>query len=102
MGGNSMIIITAKCILKDNKKEEFIKVAQEMIEETNKEVGCISYDLYEDINDENIVTFIEEWESREAIERHNNSEHVKRIVPVFNELRVEKPTINLYEKVEAR
>lgn len=97
-----MIIITAKCILKENKKEEFIRVAQEMIEETNKEDGCISYNLYEDINDENIVTFIEEWESREAIEGHNNSEHVKRIVPKFNELRVDRPTINLYEKIEAR
>lgn len=95
-----MITITAKCTLVEGKKEEFIKIAQKLIEESNKEMGCISYDLYEDINNENIVTFIEVWESNEAIEIHNNAEHFKQIVPQLSKLQVEDSSVNLYKKIK--
>ncbi len=94
-----MITITAKCTLVEGKKEEFIKIAQKLIEESNKEMGCISYDLYEDINDENIVTFIEEWESSEAIDTHNNTEHFKQIVPKLRQLQIQDSVVNLYNKI---
>lgn len=41
-----MITITAKAILIEGKKEAFIKTAQELIQESNKESWCISYNLY--------------------------------------------------------
>lgn len=94
-----MITITAKCTLIEGKKEDFIQMAQKLIEESNKESGCVSYDLYEDINDENIVTFIEVWKSSEAIEIHNNSDHFKTIVPKLRELQIEDSSVNLYNKI---
>lgn len=93
-----MIIVTAKCILKDHKKEEFKIIAQKLIEETNKENGCISYDLYEDINDENIVSFIEQWTDKEALENHMNTEHFKTICPKLGELQIKDSIINVYKK----
>lgn len=94
-----MITITAKCKLIEGKKEEFIKLAKELVEESNKENGCISYNLYEDINDENIVTFIEVWGSSEDINKHNNSEHFKNIVPKLSKLQKEDGIVNLYKKI---
>lgn len=94
-----MITITAKSTLIESKKEEYIRIAQELITESNNEEGCISYDLYEDINDTNVVTFIEEWKSKEAIEIHNNSEHFIRIVPKLRELQAEDSSVNLFTKI---
>lgn len=94
-----MITITAKSTLIEGKKEEYIRIAQELITESNNEEGCISYDLYEDINDTNVVTFIEEWKSKEAIEIHNNSEHFTRIVPKLRELQAEDSSVNLFTKI---
>lgn len=94
-----MITVVAKCTLIDGKKEEYKQIVKELIEETRKEYGCISYDLYEDINDENIVTFIEEWESKEILDKHINSEHFKRIVPNLRKLQIKDNTVNIYNKI---
>jgi len=94
-----MITIIAKCLLKDGLKEKFKKTAIELIESSRKEDGCISYNLYEDLNNENILIFIEEWKDKEAINSHNNSEHFKRIVTELSELYLMDPEISLYKVV---
>ncbi len=94
-----MITITAKCALIENKKEEFIELAKELVEESNKESGCISYNLYEDINNENIVTFVEVWETIEDIENYNKSDHFKRVVLKLRKLQMEDSIVNLYKKM---
>lgn len=92
-----MITIVAKSIIKESKVEEFKKLAKELVRESKKESGCISYDLFEDIKKVNIFTFIEEWQDMEAIETHNNTVHFTSIVPKFEELR-EDGIVNLYKK----
>lgn len=94
-----MITIVAKSILKQGKKEEFKAAAEELIRESRKEKGNISYTLYEDINDSSVVSFIEVWKDEEAIKQHNDSEHFKSIVPKLSELREGKPEVNKYKEI---
>lgn len=94
-----MITIIAKSIIKEGKIEEFKALAKELIDESRKEEGCISYNLNKDLNNENVLTFIEEWKSKEAIQSHNCSAHFTRIVPKLGELREKKPEVNLYERI---
>jgi quinol monooxygenase YgiN len=94
-----MINIIAKNHVKKDKIEEFKATAKPLIAASRAEAGCISYSLFEDVKDSSILTFIEEWESLEAITIHNNSSHFTSIVPLLAPL-TEKPTdVNLYEKV---
>jgi quinol monooxygenase YgiN len=93
-----MIIIVSKNIIKEGKAKEFKAMAKELIEESRKEAGCISYNLHQDINNENILTFIEEWQDKEAIELHNKSTHFTTIVPKLGEFREDKQ-LNLYERL---
>lgn len=95
-----MITIVAKSIIKQGKQEDFKVLAEKLIRESRKEKGCISYNLYEDINHSNTLTFIEEWRNEEAIRLHNESKHVTGIVPKFSELREGKTEINLYKLIE--
>lgn len=94
-----MITIVAKSIIKEGKVEEFKALAKELIEESRKEEGCISYNLNQDLNNKNVLTFIEEWQDKEAIALHNNSVHFTTIVPKFGEFREKASEINLYERV---
>lgn len=94
-----MITIIAKSIIKEGKIEEFKALTKELIEESRKELGCISYNLNQDLNNKNVLTFIEEWESKEAIEIHNNSVHFTTIVPKLGELREKATEVNLYERI---
>lgn len=94
-----MIKVVAKGVLKPGVKvEDYLSIARELVEETNKEKGCIKYVLHQDINNGSILTMLEEWEDEEAIELHNKSEHVARIVPELRKLR-ESTEINHYREI---
>jgi quinol monooxygenase YgiN len=95
-----MIKVVCKAVLKpDVKIEEYLIIAREVISETRKEKGCISYTLHEDINEPTILTMLEEWVDEEAINKHNKSEHVLKIVPELRKLR-ESTEINIYREVK--
>jgi len=94
-----MITIVAKKLIKQGKLEEFKALAEKLINESGKEEGCIAYNLYEDINNPYILTFIEKWKSEEDIKLHNITEHFTRIVPQFTDLQEGKTEVNLYKMI---
>ena len=95
-----MIKVVCKAKLKqDVKVEEYLIIAREAVSETRKEKGCISYTLYEDINDPTILTTLEEWEDQESFNQHNKNEHVWKFVQELRKLR-ESTEINLYREVK--
>lgn len=94
-----MIKVVAKKLVNEGKVEEVIKLYEELVRETRKEEGCIKYELYQDEKDSRILAVIEEWESKDALEKHMNSEHFVRIVPMIGELAEKKKDINIYNKL---
>lgn len=94
-----MIKITAKNTVKENEIEKFKSIAEKLICESQKEEGCIAYDLYVDISNPKILTFIEEWKNEEAIKLHNESIHFTSIVPLLGAL-VEEKEVNLYKSIK--
>ena len=94
-----MITIVSKAEVRDENIEKYLDLVTELADKSRKEPGCISYSLYTDINCPNILTLIEEWEDRSAIEAHNSSEHFVRIVPQLRTLR-ESSELNLYTKIK--
>lgn len=93
-----MIKIVAKNYIKKDKKDDFLKLAKELIIESRKEAGCIAYDIYESI-DGLCLTFIEEWKDEEAIKSHNSSNHFITIVPQLAEFLDGEMDVTLYKKI---
>ncbi len=93
-----MIKIVAKGIFYEDKIDEALKLYEELVIKSQKENGCISYNLFRDVNDKTILTMIEEWESREAHNIHKNTEHFTRIVPLVSNLR-KSSELNIYELI---
>jgi len=64
--------ITMKALME--KRTEMMQTLFSMIEPGGKEKGCLSYDVFCDLEDNHIFSMIEEWETREDLERHIRSE----------------------------
>lgn len=94
-----MIKVVAKNSVDEDKIEEYLKLCKELVEETRKEEGCIKYEMYQDEKDPTILTIIEEWESKEALDKHMISEHFTRIVPMLGKFRTKKSDVNVYKKL---
>jgi len=94
-----MIKVIAKNFVKKDKVEEVLKLSNELVQETVKENGCVSYEMYQDVKDNSILTMIETWENKEALTMHSKSEHFQRIIPMMSSF-MEKPAeMNIYNKV---
>ena len=95
-----MITIVAKSVLKPGMKKAFTDKARELILKSRAESGNISYNLVEDISDDNVVSFIEEWKNQAAIDEHNSSEHFLRIVPELGQFREGEAEVRLYRQID--
>lgn len=47
---------------------------QELSNRMKSDDGCVKADLYQDINDEDILYLLEEWQSRGSLHEHRESE----------------------------
>ena len=77
----------------------FITLGKQLVEETNKEAGCLFYQLHQAINDPTVLAFIEEWESKEALDAHMASAHFQDIVPRLREFSAKPGDGTLYKQV---
>lgn len=92
-----MIKVVAKNRVKVEKIEEFIAVAKQLVKDTREnDAGCVRYELLQDIQDKQIFTFQEEWENKDALNRHMVAKHFKDASVSFSDF-MEKPAeVNLY------
>ena len=96
-----MIKVVANNTVKKEKIEEFITLAEKLVEATNKyDEGCIHYELYQDLNNPLLLTFIEEWESMEALNKHIVAEHFKEFVPKLGTFADGPEDVHLFKKAK--
>jgi quinol monooxygenase YgiN len=69
-----MIIVRITMNVRPEKRKEVIQTLLSMIEPTRQEKGCLDYHVFQNIEDENSVNIIGEWETREDLDRHMRSD----------------------------
>jgi quinol monooxygenase YgiN len=70
-------MIIARVYIKPGSEDKFILAAKTIIENSNKEEGCLSYMLYQDPYDKTNFVFVEKWKNQAAIDYHFSTEHFK-------------------------
>lgn len=94
-----MIKVVAKNTVKKEKIDEFIALAEKLVEATNRyDKGCIHYDLYQDMDNPQVLTFIEEWESMEALDQHMAADHFKELVPKLGAFADDPKELHIYKR----
>ena len=69
-----MIIVRIIMKALTEKRTEVMQTLLSMIEPAGKEKGCLSYDVLCDLEDNRVFSLIEEWETRNDLDRHIQSE----------------------------
>ena len=91
-------------VIPKNRKE-VSQTLLSMIEPMAKEKGCLSYDVFWDMEDENIYCLIEEWETRRDFDRHLASKNFSVLLgtkSLLNDpLEIKIHTVSRSEEIEA-
>jgi len=89
------MMILANLTVKPEKVKAFTEAAKEMIEKSNKETGCKSYQLYQDPYDNTKFVFVEEYENQAAVDAHFASDYFKAFGPKISDMVAEPAKIKI-------
>lgn len=80
------MMIVAKVSVKPEKVKDFTALAKEIIEKSNQESGCTSYQLYQDPYDASKFVFVEQYRNQAAVDAHFATDHFKAFGPKIADL----------------
>ena len=95
-----MITVVAQFEVKPAELDKFLQHCDELIAETRKENGCLSYHLYQNTQQPNQDSFIELLQNQAVLDTHSASAHFTRIVPTLIEACEKAPVIQLYTQIK--
>ena len=94
-----MLKVIARNYADPKRLNEILALCRELVELTRQEKGCISYGVYQDTGHPELLTMIEEWESRAALDAHLHSAHFARLVPQLGERMTRAADMNIYQQI---
>ncbi len=79
-----MIVVTLRILAPPERRDEIVHTLRALVEPTAIRRGNISCRLYQEIEDENALTLIEEWESQADVDNHIRSDDFRKILAVMD------------------
>ena len=79
-----MILATLKMIVHPEKRRDLLETMRGMLEPARVERGCLSYHLYEDVEDRNAFVLVEEWETQGDLEKHIRTDNQRRVLALMD------------------
>lgn len=74
----TQLVCIAKFQAREGEAQMLIKSLHSLIRDTLTEAGCIRYELNQNIENQNEVTFIEKWYDQKTFEAHCDTPYVKK------------------------
>jgi len=71
-------------IVQPKKRSDFLETMRGMLEPARVERGCLSYRLYEDVENTNAFVLLEEWATQEDLERHISKDNQRRLLALMD------------------
>lgn len=96
-----MIVLHATFPIDPSQRERALELAEMLVEESNEEDGVIDYRAAVDVQDENVLRFIERYEDEAAVEAHNESDHFAELEAALPDLLAGEPEVTQFEVAEA-
>jgi len=81
---NTKILVTLKMIVHPKRRSDLLDTMRGMLEPARVERGCLSYCLYEDVEDRNTFILVEEWATQKDIERHISKDNNRRLLALMD------------------
>jgi len=81
---DTKILVTLKMIARPEKRSDFLETMRGMLQPARVERGCLSYHLYEDVENRNAFVLLEEWATQEDIESHIRTDNQRRLLALMD------------------
>lgn len=89
---DTKILATLKMIVRPERRSDFLETMRSVLEPVRVERGCLSYHLYQDIENRNAFVLLEEWATQEDLERHIRKDSQRRLLALMD-LLSEQPEV---------
>ncbi|WP_273804407.1 putative quinol monooxygenase [Providencia rettgeri] len=76
----SEIRIVATIIAKDNEVEFVKSATKSIVEPSNRDEGCLQYELHQDNANPNTFVFFEIWQDQQSLDKHNETKHLQDFI----------------------
>ena len=70
----------------EEKREAVLAAAKELVTASQKDKGCIAYDVFESATRHDVLMICETWKDAEALSAHEHTPHFMTLVPQIEEL----------------
>ena len=90
------IRVVARLIAKPDRIDETLRALRALVEPTRAEDGCILYELTQNNDDPTDFTFVEEWTTDAALDTHLESDHIRKLQSVADDLLAAPPDVRRY------
>lgn len=95
----SEVVVLVSLVARPGKEPEGEKFLAELLAPTHEEEGCLLYSVHRGVDDPLLFAFVERWASRELLERHMASPHIKGAMERVGEFFSQGPQILLYDAI---
>lgn len=92
-----MLVIAGNIRIDPANRDAAVAAATQMMAETQKEAGCISYIFSADLSDPGGFRIFEEWESADALAAHFEAPHMAKFQKTIGGLGVQEMNVQRYE-----
>jgi quinol monooxygenase YgiN len=96
-----MIHATLSITVPPGRREEMIKVFWLLLGPVRVEPGCVACQLYQEVANEDVLLYVEEWETPEQLERHMRSARYERLLALM-EASAQPPVLRYHTVSAAR
>jgi quinol monooxygenase YgiN len=79
-------------VVRPEKRDNLLQTMRGILEPTRVERGCLSYCLYEDVEDKCTFILMEEWKTQNDLESHIRTDNQRRLMALMDLLR-EQPEL---------
>ncbi|MCC9138466.1 putative quinol monooxygenase [Pontibacter silvestris] len=93
-----MLYITAAIKVKPEAIEALTDIFEPLVTATRREQGCHRYEAHRPTDDPATIIMLEEWQSEESIQAHNQSEHFQQFITSIEPLLAEPLQIYITQK----
>ena len=84
---NTKILVTFRMIVQPERRSDLLETMRGMLEPVRVERGCLSYRLYEDVEDRDTFVLVEEWKTQEDLERHIRADSQRQLLALLDILK---------------
>ena len=91
------VIVIARAQVRPDSRTKFIAAAQDCIQATRRENGCLAYDMHESLTQPGHFVSIESWEERKHVDSHMQQPHLQAFLTVAGACVESPPVIEVIE-----